>query len=163
MAHQTEFNLNASVSHWKKTMLSDPLFTKENITELESHLLDEIHNLEGSGLTEEEAFIVAKRSIGEVKILASEYGKVNRKAYFFTKILPYLKGVLFFLAFTKFLNFLTLVAVLISRDFGADFTYLNTVSIGLLCLGSLRILIYALIACKQGNFMAGKLVEIQHW
>lgn len=160
MANRTEFNLNDNVASWKKAILTDANFTNENITELESHLLDEIHDLEESGLTCEESFIIAKRRIGEIKNLASEYGKVNKKEYFINKTLPYLKGVLFFLAFTKSLTLLATGISTISHEFGVDITYLNAVSIGSLLLGSLGVLIYILKVYERGNRSSVKLIEI---
>lgn len=160
MANRTPFDLNDSINHWKKAISRDAHFTKENITELESHLLDEIHNLNGLGLTDEESFMVAKRRIGEVKFLATEYGKVNKKLYFLNRILPYLKGILLYLAFIKLLNFLSTGVAIVSQEFGINIMHLNAISIGSLFLGSLGVFLYILDGYKQGKFRASNLIEI---
>jgi hypothetical protein len=49
----------------------------EDFDELESHLLDDMEQLGGSGLSPAEAFLVASHRIGTAPELAAEYGKVN--------------------------------------------------------------------------------------
>ena len=44
---------------------------------MESHLREEIKHLEGSGLSREEAFLVARHRLGEPQALETEYAKVN--------------------------------------------------------------------------------------
>jgi hypothetical protein len=56
--------------------------TTDNVNELESHLRDGMHELQLLGLSIEESLLVAKNRIGNVKNLATEFGKVNKGFYF---------------------------------------------------------------------------------
>ncbi len=48
-----------------------------DVTELESHLREEIEHLTMSGLSAEEAFLVARHRLGDATRLESEFAKVN--------------------------------------------------------------------------------------
>ncbi len=159
MANRTSFDLNKSMSQWKHTISKELYFTKANIDELECHLLDEINNLNELGLSNEESFLLATRRIGEIKFLGSEYRKVNKKVYFINKILPYLKGILIFLAFTKSFTLLTTGAAAISQKLGIDLVYLNAVSIVSLIIITIAVSILVLKAYKLGEF-ATKSIQI---
>ncbi|MEM6718159.1 MAG: permease prefix domain 1-containing protein [Bacteroidota bacterium] len=75
--------------------------SRDNVCELESHLWDEMETLQRAGLSPEEAFIIAKRRIGKVQELTTEFEKVHKSVFFRNKMIPYLKGMLVFLIFFK--------------------------------------------------------------
>jgi len=57
------------------------------------------------GLSIEESLLIAKKRIGNVEDLTTEFGKVNKEVYFRNRIIPYLKGILLFMAFLTTTDF----------------------------------------------------------
>ncbi len=71
------FDLDARVREWTDALRSRGAFRAEDIVELESHLRDEIDALAKTGLSGEEAFLVAEHRVGRPEALAAEYAKVH--------------------------------------------------------------------------------------
>ncbi len=80
MGKPSQFDLNAAVLSWREQLRRSPQFREENLAELESHLRDAVAQLQGTNLSEEEAFIIATHRIGSVEQLATEFEKINRNA-----------------------------------------------------------------------------------
>ena len=137
MENRTEFNLDKSITIWKSQLSKNSNFTGDNINELESHLLDEIQGLNEIGLNNEESFLVASKRIGTVEQLTIEFSKVNRKVYFRSRILPFLKGILAFIAFMTVTELLTNTSVLIGNKLELNGNQFNWLSIGVLIFLSL--------------------------
>lgn len=93
MANQTPFDLNVAIQTWRHNLENSPAFRRENLAELESHLRDSVATLQGRGLSEAEAFLIATRRIGEGQQLAAEYGKVNRNTIWFERAMWMLIGI----------------------------------------------------------------------
>ena len=136
MDNRTEFRIEKGIEIWKAGLIQNSNMTQDNVEELESHLLDEIHELQEIGLSLEESFLIAKKRIGKTKELANEFGKVNKGVNLRNRILPYLKGILCFLAFMSTTDLLTNALVLLGDKFGFN-SYLNWISIALLIVFSL--------------------------
>ena len=71
------FDLEARVREWTDALRSRGAFRDEDVVELESHLRDEIDALAKTGLSAEEAFLVAEHRVGRPEALAAEYAKVH--------------------------------------------------------------------------------------
>ncbi len=67
--------LDSRVRAWTDRLRSRRAFREEDIVELETHLREEVERLGATGLSEEEAFLVAERRIGDPDKLAREYAK----------------------------------------------------------------------------------------
>jgi len=104
MEYRNEFSLNKSVENWIKNLANTKALNNPDLEELESHLFDEIENLKTKGLTDEESFFIATKRLGKQEILTEEYGKINNS--FYTKITPYLKGILIYFTFFGFIDIL---------------------------------------------------------
>ena len=78
MENRTNFDLNKNIEIWKSELSKNSKMTLDNVNELESHLRDEMHELQLLGLSFEESLLVAKNRIGNIKNLATEFGKVNK-------------------------------------------------------------------------------------
>jgi hypothetical protein len=89
------FDLNLAIQHWRETLAQSPAFRSENLNELESHLRDSVASLQTRGLSEEEAFLIASRRIGDGKQLENEFGKINRRAMWADRVLWMLVGFQF--------------------------------------------------------------------
>lgn len=88
------FQLDKSLEDWKRKLINSNSMTESDIDELESHILDEIDNLKGKNLSEEESFYVACSRIGSVNLLSSEFGKVNFNLIWLKRFLWLLSGYL---------------------------------------------------------------------
>jgi hypothetical protein len=69
------FNLEQSISEWRKQMLAAGIKTPAPLEELEVHLREEIERQMKSGLGEPKAFEVSASRIGQPEILGSEFKK----------------------------------------------------------------------------------------
>lgn len=73
---ETSFELNRALEHWRDRMQQSRSIDAEARWELEAHLLESICDLQGTGLSEEEAFWVAVRRLGCPAEMASEFNKI---------------------------------------------------------------------------------------
>jgi hypothetical protein len=71
------FDFETRVHEWTDALRSRGAFRAEDVVELESHLRDEIDALAKTGLSAEEAFLVAEHRVGRPEALAAEYAKVH--------------------------------------------------------------------------------------
>jgi hypothetical protein len=92
MENQTSFDLNAAMHRWRESLGQSPEFRIENIDELESHVQDSISDLQGRGLSAEEAFVIATRRVGSGAALAAEFAQVNGQALWIDRGLWMLVG-----------------------------------------------------------------------
>jgi hypothetical protein len=118
------FSLNKEINQWREILLEKQTCKTSDLDELESHLRDEIDQLKLNGLSEQEAFLVGTHRLGDTKVLADEFAKVNkslrlRKKLFFAGCVlfayifaSYTAGVLskIFLLLTTLLGFRGYVA-----------------------------------------------------
>jgi hypothetical protein len=72
------FNLEQSISEWRKQMLAAGINTPVPLEELEAHLRDEIERQSRSGLSLQDAFEAAEKEIGPAGQLKSEFSKQTR-------------------------------------------------------------------------------------
>ncbi|MEO8262083.1 MAG: permease prefix domain 1-containing protein [Pseudolysinimonas sp.] len=63
------------IGEWRAAILRGRAVDETDADELESHLRDQIADLEKSGLTGDEAFLVAVRRLGEVDRVTAEYAR----------------------------------------------------------------------------------------
>jgi uncharacterized membrane protein YidH (DUF202 family) len=77
MENPTPFNLNEAIRRWQQNLGASPAFCADNLEELASHLRASVRRLKADGFSEEEAFLIAARRIGERGPLEREFAKVN--------------------------------------------------------------------------------------
>lgn len=160
MESRTKFNLKESLEIWKSELSQNSNMTRDNINELESHLQDEIHELQKIGLSIEESMLIAQNRIGNLKELTTEFGKVNKGVYFRNKIIPYLKGILLFIGFITIAELLTNCSILIAKGIGINDGNLNFVSIGILMLSIFILLLFSYKKYNNINLYTRKLTKI---
>ena len=85
------FNLEQSISEWRRQMLSAGLKNPDIVDELESHLREDWARRVQSGESEEQAFESAVQGIGQASLLKHEFAKVSGKKWAW---LRKLKGIL---------------------------------------------------------------------
>jgi hypothetical protein len=93
MENTTPNSLEHMVQQWRAQLAQWPAFKHENIDELEEHLRDSISTLQLKGLSEEEAFLIASRRIGQSEALEKEFGKRNATAAWAKRVLWMLIGI----------------------------------------------------------------------
>jgi len=69
------FDLQREVSAWCRSILPEGCDNREQLAELEDHLMCEIERLEKTGLPQQEAFEQATRRMGEARMIMTEYSK----------------------------------------------------------------------------------------
>ena len=84
MERSTQFDLTQEINSWKSQLLHTESFNKEELDELESHLLDEMDDLSEGKLNHEEKFIIAQHRLGSEKLLAKAYK--STKGFNFQKL-----------------------------------------------------------------------------
>lgn len=67
------FDLNSAIKNWRDALKAQPSFRGSDLDELEDHLREETTALQGGGLSEEEAFLVACRRLGKPEDLNGEF------------------------------------------------------------------------------------------
>ena len=94
------FDLEQSITNWRRQMLAAGIKTPVPLEELESHLREEIEQQTKSGLNEQKAFEISVQRIGQPKLLKTEFKKSERTFMKRTMIiLVGIFGVLFGTAF----------------------------------------------------------------
>jgi hypothetical protein len=88
------FTVEQAVENWKNDLRQKQTVMESDIEELESHLRDEMERLAPLGLTEEEAFVIATRRIGDTTQMASEFAKVNTAAIWRNRFFWMIAGIL---------------------------------------------------------------------
>jgi magnesium-transporting ATPase (P-type) len=127
MENRTETNIHQLVKNWKAEFQAKSEISKDNIEELESHLLDEIEALTQKELTETEAFLVAKHSIGDREEVLKEYRKVNKWSYFLHNIKPFILGALLYAVLKSLISNFIIYSNLVAIEF--NYYDVNLVSI----------------------------------
>ncbi len=69
------FNIEVAISEWRRQMAAEGIKRPEVLNELECHLRDEVHSQARAGATEEQAFRVALRQLGQIGLLKREFEK----------------------------------------------------------------------------------------
>lgn len=65
------------IEQWRIDLTASDAFGGSDVDELESHLREEMERLTPLGLSETEAFLIARQRLGERPALETEYAKVN--------------------------------------------------------------------------------------
>ena len=77
MGDKTMFDLSNEITKWLNGLGRSDAFKERDIAELESHLREESKHLTTLGLSEQEAFWIARHRLGDTDSLAEEFAKVN--------------------------------------------------------------------------------------
>ncbi len=76
METQNRFDLNRACLRWRQDLVQQGI-TPAEANELESHLHDAMADLQSRGLSQEEAFWIARHRLGPVFDLADQFAKAN--------------------------------------------------------------------------------------
>ncbi len=70
-------DVEQQIEQWRKALGTSDAFGTSDLDELESHLREEMERLTPLGLSQTEAFLVARHRLGATEALEAEYAKVN--------------------------------------------------------------------------------------
>jgi hypothetical protein len=132
MGDYTMFNVDENIRQWRRELNNAEVCHSSDLEELELHLRDEMSHLGDKGLSDEEAFMVASRRLGNKEHLTSEFAKVNTHTLFARRLLWVCVGVL--------------ASMLIPR---ISATFTNAVALGALQIGMTQSGLYVLIPSLQ--------------
>jgi putative ABC transport system permease protein len=71
------FELEKSITAWRKQLEADPALEPGQIAEVESHLRDKVDDLTTGGMRPEQAFTEAVRALGETGLIGSQFFKAT--------------------------------------------------------------------------------------
>lgn len=71
--------LESQISAWRSFVSKSPVVAAEDVEELETHLRDQVAELEASGLAPDEAFLIAVKRMGAVDELAHEFAREHSR------------------------------------------------------------------------------------
>lgn len=129
----------------------------EDVEELESHLRDSVETLSKSGLSTDEAFLVAARRAGSPSELESQYDTVNTASIWRARALWMISGILLYWVLGSINEILSSVSMITGSYFslGANIAAWGGVAIQLIFLVSL---VAALVfAAKRSGVLTHRL------
>jgi hypothetical protein len=65
------------IEQWRAGLAGSEVLGNSTVNELESHLREEVEQLKTTGVSDEEAFFVARHRLGDAAALEAEFAKVN--------------------------------------------------------------------------------------
>ncbi|MEX1177212.1 MAG: permease prefix domain 1-containing protein [Nitriliruptor sp.] len=68
-------DLEAEIAEWRAFVERSPAVDRRDVDELEAHLRDQVADLDAAGLSEDEAFLIAVKRIGNLDEVAREYAR----------------------------------------------------------------------------------------
>lgn len=71
----SEHPLETQISAWRAAVLRGRAVDEADADELEGHLREQISDLEAAGLSDDEAFLIAVRRLGEVDVITAEFAR----------------------------------------------------------------------------------------
>lgn len=123
------FELNEALRKWRDSLKGKNTLLETDIKELESHLLEEREILKGKGLSEEEAFRIASRRLGETGELSREFSKVDGNHIWGQRLLWMAMGLLSYLLMNHLIQLTNGICVTIAAANGVKGYNLRVVSI----------------------------------
>ncbi|MDF2699894.1 MAG: putative rane protein [Haloplasmataceae bacterium] len=75
------FDLESNIRSWSDLVREKGNCTESDLLELEDHLRDEIEDLTKRGLTQDEAFLISIKRLGNVNAISNEYSKINSENF----------------------------------------------------------------------------------
>jgi len=80
MENETPFDLESAIRKWRDSLLQSSRLRAEELEELELHLRDSVIALQKRGLSEDEAWIIAQKRLGQRETLKKEFAKATSPA-----------------------------------------------------------------------------------
>jgi hypothetical protein len=101
MEPSNETSVNEVIRRWRAGLADTETMPPTDLDELEAHLRDAIDRLASTGLSPDEAFLVASRRLGTATGLTNEFAKINGHEIWLTRVLWMIGGVLVAMMLSK--------------------------------------------------------------
>lgn len=124
MEVQTSFDLNNAIGKWRARLAAEEGMREDVLRELESHLRDGVEVWRGKGLSEEEAFWVAARRIGQAREISAEFAKAEPLNVWRTRLFWMLVGIISMNLLSDFTQIVVFAAQRIAQATQAEGTEL---------------------------------------
>ncbi len=98
MEQKSSFNIEEEVNSWAGSLKDKPVLTESDVEEMKNHLYDSCEALMEKGLSEEEAFMVAKMRMGDSPELDEAFREANQPVIQMRRSMYILAGVLVYFA-----------------------------------------------------------------
>lgn len=133
--------MKQQIEVWRNRLFASGNFDKEELDELESHLLDEVDQLNTELLSADEKLLVAQHRLGSASHLNQAYQKKGRIS--FTHLSWGLQVLMAFFLLREVVVQLSYVSSLIARNLESQSKVLNySISVGLELCGLLLLLLF---------------------
>ncbi len=133
MENTTQFRLEEHIAAWRSELAGSGILSREDLDELESHLLDEIDQLSSCPLTKREAFMVAKDRIGTHAELSRPYAKSKSLWSLFKARSPlYLQAILVLIIISLISRTVEFATIMTIASFELPMAWSNYLYSGLL-------------------------------
>ena len=112
MEHSNKFYLAKMLIAWEEDIKRSSVFTRSDIDELKSHLLDIYEDMLDKGLEDDEAFLIAVKRLGNPVNWEEEFSRTNNPAIQIRKTLLLIAGIiLYYCSFYLFLILAKLIVI----------------------------------------------------
>ncbi|MBW8034810.1 MAG: hypothetical protein FVQ79_03935 [Planctomycetes bacterium] len=112
------FDLSKEISNWRTKLSQKQTCIDTDLDELESHLKDEMDQLEKKDLSQQEAFLVAAHRLGDTDALADEFAKVNKSLLLRKKLFYAVCGIFAFMSATYVATAFSKISLLLATLHG---------------------------------------------
>ncbi len=162
MERQSRFDLTATTETWLDTLRQHGTLTDDDLRELQTHLLDAVEPLKAGGLSEEEAFLVARHRLGSAEVVGEEFGKIQRLPDVQREPMLLLLGAFGFLILKNAVDITNVFAVMGFAQIWGDsrLTSLANAGICLALMGALVVLLVRLT--RDGREVLGHFLASLH-
>jgi hypothetical protein len=106
------------IEQWLTALNGSELLSSTDVIELEAHLREEMVHLKAADLSDEEAFLVARRRLGDTAVIEQEFAKVSPHRRLSTRLSWMAAGVLGYLLIMHLSQLATKASTLLGYTLG---------------------------------------------
>jgi hypothetical protein len=128
-------DVEEQIEQWRASLAGSELLRGEDAAELESHLREEMGHLRTSGLSDNEAFFVARSRLGDTEALEEEFAKVNAPRRLRNRLCWMIAGVLAYWVAVHFAGAASGIALAIAQATGGSPYVLGLIASGVQIVG----------------------------
>jgi hypothetical protein len=115
MGEEAMSDVEKRIEQWREGLAGSELLSGSDVNELESHLRDGMEHLKTAGLSDNEAFLVARHRLGDTIALEEEFAKVNSPRRLRDRLCWMIAGVLAYWVAVHFASAASGIALAIAQ------------------------------------------------
>lgn len=128
-------DVEQQIERWRDDLAGSELLRQSDVNELENHLREEMAHWETRGLSDEEAFLVARQRLGDTATLEEEFAKVHPGRRVSNRLYWMILGVLSYCVLAPLLRLLSVALAYLGYRMGLQGALLSgfawTASLGI--------------------------------